>query len=572
MFRHTLLLLFLLAPIVRGADADVILHNGKVVTVDRKFSIHQAVALQGERIQAVGADTEVLKLRGPKTEVIDLGGKMVLPGLIDSHVHPLSAALIEFDHPIPHMESIQDVLDYIQGRAKVLSEGEWITVRQVFITRLKEQRFPTREELDRVAPKHPVLFSTGPDASVNSLALKLSGIDKDFKITDGGSGQVERDPKTGEPNGILRACTRYVKVQSSGRQPSDLDRAERVLELFKDYSANGITGILDRDASTGAIKLYRQFHEKNLLRARIAISQSIGTGGAIENIQKNIRKVAEDPLVKGDDRLRIIGIKTYLDGGMLTGSAYMLKPWGVSKIYAITDPEYRGLLFIPKEKLHAIVQTTVESGLQFTAHSVGDGAITALLDAYEETNKKTPVKKTRPCLTHANFMTKEAIDRCAKLGVMLDVQPAWLYLDTRTLVAQFGLERLRYFQPLHSLFAAGVTVGGGSDHMQKIGPFRSVNPYSPFLGMQTAITRKAHRYEGQLHPEEALTREEAIRFYTINNAAIMFLEEQVGSLEAGKRADLIVLDTDLLTCPEEKIQDTQVLRTYLDGKLVFERK
>src|SRR5205085_1380325 len=121
---------------------------------------------------------------------------------------------------------------------------------------------------------------------------KLSGIDKDFKIADGGTGRVERDPATGEPTGILRACTRYVKVQSSGRQPSDLDRAERVLELFRDYNANGITGILDRDASTTAIKLYRQLHEKGLLRVRIAISQSIGTSGATENIQKNIRNVA----------------------------------------------------------------------------------------------------------------------------------------------------------------------------------------------------------------------------------------------------------------------------------------
>jgi predicted amidohydrolase YtcJ len=244
----------------------------------------------------------------------------------------------------------------------------------------------------------------------------------------------------------------------------------------------------------------------------------------------------------------------------------------VSKIYAITDPEYRGLLFIPRDKLQALVQTTVESGLQYTAHSVGDGAITALLDAYEEVNKTTPIRKTRPCLTHANFMTRDAIDRCAKLGVMLDVQPAWLYLDTRTLAAQFGLDRLRYFQPLHTLFAAGVTVGGGSDHMQKLGAFRSLNPYSPFLGIQTAITRKARWYEERLHPEEALTREEAIRFYTINNAAILFLEEQVGSLEPSKRADLIVVDTDLLTCPEEKIRDTQVLRTYLDGKLVYQKK
>src|SRR5205085_6946968 len=139
-----------------------------------------------------------------------LGGKTVIPGLIDSHVHPLSACMTEFDHPLPEMESIADVLKYIEGRTKVVPEGEWISMSQVFITRLKEQRYPTRAELDKVAPKHPVLYRTGPDALLNSRALELSGIDRNFKVADGGSGFAEMDPQTGEPTGILRNCTRYV--------------------------------------------------------------------------------------------------------------------------------------------------------------------------------------------------------------------------------------------------------------------------------------------------------------------------------------------------------------------------
>ena len=162
----------------------------------------------------------------------------------------------------------------------------------------------------------------------------------------------------------------------------------------------------------------------------------------------------------------------------------------------------------------------------------------ALLDAYEEVNKETPVAPTRPCITHSNFMSREAIEQAARLGVVVDIQPAWLYLDTRTLAAQFGYDRLRYFQPLHSLFEAGVIAGGGSDHMQKIGSLRSINPYNPFLGMWVAITRRAKGYEGQLHPEEALTREQAIRFYTINNAHLLFLEDRIGSLEAGQAGGL----------------------------------
>src|SRR5262249_15696555 len=167
--------LFLCAP-APAADADLILHNAKVVTVDRSFSIGQALAVQDGKVLRVGTNEDVLKLRGPKTEVIDLGGKAVLPGLIDSHTHPTGAAMHDFDHPIPDMETIRDVLDYTQGRAAAQPEGTWVQVRQVFITRLKEQRYPTKDELDRAAPKHPVIFSTGPDASVNSLALKLNKI------------------------------------------------------------------------------------------------------------------------------------------------------------------------------------------------------------------------------------------------------------------------------------------------------------------------------------------------------------------------------------------------------------
>ena len=564
--------LFLTVSSPLAQQADLILHRGKIVTVDAKFSIAEAVAVKSGRIVKVGSDREILQLKGPHTKTVDLGGKAVLPGLMDSHVHPADACLTEFDHPIPEMETIQDVLDYIQRRAAVVKEGEWIQLRQVFITRLREQRYPTKEELDRAAPKHPVAFSTGPDASLNSLALKLSGMDRDFKVTDGGPGYIEKDPASGEPTGILRSCTRFVKSRPSGRQPNKEDRKQRLLELLDDYLATGFTSICDRDASEDEIQQYRELHRDGKLKLRVSLSQHIETIGPMEDIQRNIRRVAGDPLVKGGDWLKIIGIKTYLDGGMLTGSAYMLAPWGVSKIYSITDPQYRGVLLIPRERLLPIVKTTLESGLQFTAHSVGDGAVHSLLDVYEELNKTRPIKQNRPCITHSNFMSQDAVRKLAQLGVVVDIQPAWLYLDTRTLVGQFGYDRLRFFQPLRTIFEGGGIAGGGSDHMQKIGSLRSVNPYNPFLAMWVTVTRQAKGYDGALHPEEALTREQAIRFYTRNNAYILFQEKQTGSLEAGKLADLIVLDTDILTCPVDDIRKTQVLQTYVAGKMVFERK
>jgi predicted amidohydrolase YtcJ len=565
--------IFVTATPTSAQPPDLILHHGKIVTVDEKFSIAEAIALRGERILAVGKNDEVLKSKGEQTQVIDLGGKMVLPGLMDSHVHPSSAAMHEFDHPIPEMLTIADVLKYIEGRANVVPEGNWISIRQVFITRLREQRYPTKTELDEAAPKHPVIFSTGPDGMLNSLALQVSGIDKDFKVT--GNGLIEKDPATGEPTGMLRSCTRYAKTDvnksaSTGKRATSAEKLARLAELFHDYNSVGLTSVCDRDSSSGAIADYQALHEKGNLSVRMMISHGVDAQSKLEAVQETIKKVAAHPLRKENSRLKIIGIKCYLDGGMLTGSAYMREPWGLSKIYSITDPRYRGVLFIEPEKLLPIVRTTVESGLQFTAHSVGDGAVTNLVDAYEEVNKTTPVRDTRPCITHCNFMTAEAIDRMAKLGVNADIQPAWLYLDSRTLHAQFGEDRTRYFQPLHTLFEKKVIAGGGSDHMQKIGSLRSVNPYNPFLAMWTTVTRQARWYKGRMHPEEALTRDQAIRFYTMNNAYILFLDKEVGSLEAGKQADLIVLDRDLLTCPVDDIKETKVLKTWLAGKLVHD--
>ncbi len=567
-FLLTLAWLSLVSPSLADV-ADVILHNGKVVTVDQAFSLQQAVAIGGNKLLAVGTNDEVLKLRGPKTEVLDLRGGMVLPGLMDSHVHPTGAAMHEWDHPIPDMETIQDVLNYIGSRAKTLDKGQWIVVRQVFITRLKEQRYPTKAELDAVAPEHPVMFSTGPDASVNSLALKLSGIDKDFKGT--GTGKIEKDPMTGEPTGILRSAGHYIKSSSKSRSATTEQRDEQLRALFADYNSVGLTTVSDRNCGNDSLTQYARLKGADKLTVRMKASMGVSPGGKVSEVEQRIKQVAANSLRQKDPWVQIVGIKMFLDGGMLTGSAYMREPWGVSKIYSIDDPRYQGLRYIEPDHLQEIVRITVENGLQFTAHSVGDGAVHTLLDAYAEVNKSLPIRATRPCITHSNFMSLEAVQQAAKLGVVLDIQPAWLNLDGKTLLAQFGYDRLRYFQPLSTIFKSGGIVGGGSDHMQKIGSLRSINFYNPFLAMQTAVTRLARGLEQPLHPEEALTREQMIRYYTINNAVLLFCEDQLGSLEVGKLADLIVVDRDLLECDAMKIRDTQVLRTYLDGKLVYKK-
>lgn len=568
-FFLTILSFAVVSSTAMAQPPDLIVHNGKIATVDDKFTLVDAIAVRGERIVAVGKNAELLKLAGPATRLLDVGGKTVIPGLCDSHVHATGAALYEYDHPIPEMDTVADVLKYIAGRAETLADGDWIVVRQVFITRLRDQRYPTRKELDTVAPKNPVMFSTGPDCVCNSLALELSGIDRDFKITDGKSGQIEKDPVTGELTGILRNASRFVKAKSNEKSASHEDRMQRLKQLFSDYNAVGLTSIADRAAGDDGVKAYSQLKERGELSCRVFLSYGVNGSGSRKDVEAGIQKAADHPLHKYDNRLWLRGIKVFLDGGMLTGSAYMRQPWGKSDIYSITDPEYRGIRFIPQEDLVHMAKFALERELQFTAHSVGDAAVHALIEAYAEVNKTLPVRPCRPCITHCNFMSLEAIQQMHQLGIVADLQPAWLWLDGATLRKQFGDERLAYFQPYRSIFEHGVIVGGGSDHMQKIGSLRSVNPYNPFLAIWITLARQPRRADQPLHVEQSITREQALRLYTINNAFLTFEEKEKGSLEVGKLADFVVLKTDILSCPVDEIRNITVSETYVGGQRVY---
>ena len=572
MFPRTLLqfnaALLIAATAVLHAAPLTIFTNGKIVTVDESFSLSDTMAVDGAYIVALGDKAKALMVDHPEAIRVDLGGRMVLPGLMDSHAHPVGAAIMEFDHPVPDIEDIPQLLDYIASRAKVLPEGSLIGIGQIFITRLKEQRYPTREELDRVAPRHPVQFSTGPDSMLNSLALQLAGIDRNFKVPADSTGVVVFD-ENGEPTGLMHAFSPKINAKTIHKKPDSAQTIDLVKKLFADYNSVGFTTIADRGASKGNIDVYQSLRAANALTVRLRLSHIFSTSNLWRTTELALDEIINHPLTSPDPMLQIIGTKIWLDGGMLTGSALMLEPWGVSRIYGITDKDYRGVQRTPSEHLAKMVRKVAGAGLQFTAHSVGDGAVKLLLDTYDEVNKDTPLRESRPCITHCNFMTPESIAQAARLGAVIDMQPIWFHLDGATLLKQFGNERMNRFQPLRALFDAKVTVGGGSDHMQKIGSLRSINPYNPWLAMWIAVERKCRYLAEPLHPEGGLTREEAIRLYTINNAKILFLDKELGSLEVGKRADFIILDRDILACPLDDLKTTQVRGTWLDGKLIW---
>ena len=551
--------------------ADTIFINGIVHTVNPADQTVSGFAVKDGRFLAAGSNEHVLLRRTKSTDVIDLKGKTVIPGLIDSHVHSTGAAIYEYDHVVPPMHEMADVLAYIKKRVEILEDDQWIFMSQVFITRLKEQRFPTREEMDRVAPNNPVLFRTGPDTAVNSRALELSGIDDSFVPPDDSNYKLERDEE-GKLTGVLRSGSSLLKYESNTKNPSHDERVAQLKKLVRDYNRVGITSVSDRNTNDTALEIWRTLHEAGELSVRAFLFYSMNANKSPEEIKSRIEKAAADPLHQYNPHLWLRGVKVFLDGGMLTGSAYMRKPWGGSEIYSIRDPEYRGMRYIEQERLYQFSKLMLENGFQMTAHSVGDGAVHALLEAYRTIDENDfQVSEHRPCITHCNFMSLEAIESMAELGVVADLQPAWLYMDGRTLLKQFGEDRTKYFQPYKTIFEKGVMVGGGSDHMQRIGSRRSVNPYNPFLGMWITLKRQPRYMSETLHSEQKISRKQALRLYTFNNAFLTFEEKEKGSIEPGKLADFVILDRDIMTVDVDDVKETQVLETYLGGRIVYDQ-
>jgi predicted amidohydrolase YtcJ len=553
--------------------ADLIVYNAKVVTVDAKFSVVKAVAVKDGRVLAVGDDEAVLKLKGPKTRLIDAGGRTVLPGLYDSHVHSVDAAISELKQPIPVLRSLKDVIAFVREQAAKTPEGEWIVIRFAFPTRLDEGRFPTKAELDEAAPKHPVLYNAGPASLVNSMALKVSGVTKDTPNPKGG---VIVRGADGEPTGMLRSAQNVLKgLPKEGAGVSRDETLAAVKKLFALYNSRGLTSVADRDAGRGQLDAYLALRDKRELTCRVNVARDFNPHGTRDEIVRRFEELpGKDgkggPTGVGDEWVRIGPIKMFLDGGMLNGTAYMRQPWPKGETYQITEDGYRGLLFIPQDQLRLVVGEAVKHKWQVTAHTAGEGAMDELLDAYEFVNRTTPIKGERFCITHANFPSQRNLERCRDLGVCADVQPVWLYKDGTTLLKVLGKERMRWFHPYKS-WLEYTTIGGGSDHMIKLDPLEATNPWDPWLGLATTLTRTTERGT-DLGSDECLTREQAVRLYTINNAYLNREEKEKGSLEVGKLGDLIVIDRDVLTCPAKDVAKTKVLYTVVGGKVVYEGK
>ena len=556
---------FLLAGGMSAADADLILHNGRIVTVDGAFSVRQAVAVKAGRITAVGSDVDVLKERGAATRVIDLKGKTVLPGLIDSHVHITGSALSEAKAKLPVFDSIQTIQAYIREKAKTTPAGAWIVVPRTLPPRLKEMRMPTKADLD-VTKVHPVAFDGSYVWSANSLALKMSGITKDTPNPP--AGQVVKGPD-GEPNGILRNAAQLLKGVPALEQGQEAEKAEAVEKLLRLYAAAGLTSVADRAVEPQDVKFFERMKAQGKLPVRIVLTWRVNSNRPVEEI---VREIKETPLTtnQGDEWLKMGSFKVTLDGGQSVGTAYQRVPYGPfgKQLYGQTDPDARGMLFVSPEKLLDIFRAARDKGWQLTSHVQGGGAIDTLVSTFEKLNAEKPLAPTRSHVMHGSYMSLETILKMKKLGVTVDAQAAWLHLDGPALSRVFGTDKMRYFFPLRTFIDNGINVAGGSDHMLGYDKNLAVNPYNPFLNMWMAVTRRTT--EGVvLYPEEAITRQEALKMHTVWAAWQEFSETQKGSIEAGKLGDLVVIDRDFLTCPVEEIRAIEPLMTIVGGNVVY---
>lgn len=572
--RHIIIcsLCVLSLPFCFAADnppkADTIYFNGNIITMWDRYPNVQAVAIRGDRFVAVGTNTDVLKTAGPGTPKIDLHGQSVIPGLISGHVHPIDAALSEIDGPLPPFYNVADIQAYIREQAGKLPSGQIIRVPTVFATRLAERRYPTRQEIDAAAGGRGAVVGNGYASVLDSVLLKRLGITRD--TPQPANGRIVKD-RNGDPTGLILGAENLLDRVIPPMPVTPKERLWALKSMLQHYNAVGLTGIDDRLEDPAGFRAYQTLHDAGELTVRCYVTYFINAQGTPADVRKEIEQI---PFVTGwgDKWLRVGSLKTVIDGGITIGTAYLRQPYGShTQVYGFVDPEYRGMLYVPRENVFAMAQEADRLGWQMTSHVTGGGALDILLAAYQAANQTRSIVGRRFVVTHANFPDEHAIELARKLGVAFDVQPAWLYFDGPALKDVLGPARIKNFLPLRSLIDAGVVVGGGSDHMTRFDPRLSTNPYDPFFEMWMAITRKMT--DGNvLNPEQRISRFEALKMWTLNNAYMEFSEKETGSIEPGKLADMVVIDKNFATCPVDEIKDIEALQTIVGGRVVYRRK
>lgn len=537
---------------------DTIFINGKFITADESFRIANAVAVRGGRFLAVGDEADIAALAGPSTTVVDLQGRTVLPGLIDTHVHVERAGLLKYTVQLNDVSTVEQALSRISSYAAKLPKGQWLRGGQWHpLAQLAEKRLLTREELDRVAPDNPVCLPIGHFTMANSAALALAGISKDTPDPDGGI--IHRDPATGEPNGTLEEAAEDL-IHDLLPEWSDDQRDEQLKYAMQYFNEYGLTSAISAAVDPATLRAHHRVRRNGQATMRISAMYA-PTGGlsptmSLEEWELFFSRIgaASD---FGDDWLSYSGVKLQIDGGMTLRTAAMRDGYP-------DDPDYKGTIVIEAARFNALVATANRYGWRVGVHAVGDAAVDTVLNAYELADAEKSIKGRRFIVIHGSLIRRDQMERARALDVRVDAQTSFLW-DKAAAVARFlGKANADRAFPMRTMIdVMGLdAVAQGTDY--------PINLANPFVNMYVMVTRKDKN--GDVYGAgERITREEAIRLYTSAASRYSFSEAKTGSIEPGKYADMAVISDDILTVPEEAIKDIKAVQTIIEGRTVYAR-
>jgi len=545
--------------------ADLVLLDGRVVTVDDRFSMATALAVRDGRFIAVGSNDDARAYIGSATRVIAGRGRTVIPGIIDTHVHALDVAGAEATQPFRNLTSIAELQDWIRNEARQRPHDAWIWTPRVFPTRLRERRFPTRQELDLAAPRQPVVVDSAYAFSLNSVALRAAGITRDSVDPPGGA--IVKDA-AGEPTGLLRNVGTLLAHFRPGTDRVPLAALE---DVHQQYLAAGITSVIERGASLEGYQTYEALKSANRLRLRATVTIRVPPADDSADVERFVRSLPMR-FGDGDDWLKAGPLKIVADGGILIGTSFMREPYGLGarQLYGVNDPAYRGFLTLTPAQMASAFAIGHRLGWQMVAHVTGDAGVDAVLDAIEAAQRGSPGDR-RHTLIHAYFVNPTTAARAARLGVLVDTQPAWHYKDADALGDALGRARVAHFIGLATWRRAGVEVAINTDHMFGLDKNEAMNPFNPFLTIYAATTRRTE--SGRVADgSEVVSRQEALRMMTRAAARFSFDETDRGSIGVGKLGDFVVLDDHILTCPAARLRTLRADMTVIGGRIAYEHR